>query len=373
MSRDRRLVRQAATLGLRYVASRDLELRRQRRGRGFSYHRADGSGVTDRATLARVRSLVIPPAWTDVRIAADADSHIQAIGTDQAGRLQYIYHPRWKMLREWRKVRRLVAFAEALPRVREGIERDLQAPAGSRELALAVGAGLIDASAIRIGGERHHRRTGACGAVTLRRSHVSVNGAVLRLRFPAKGGKEFRCELDCPHLTVPLRRLTELAGRRLLVYRDGDERLVGLRASHLNEYLTELAGHRISAKDFRTFQATALAGDLLAELTPAASPTARRRQVAAVMRRVAELLGNTPTLARNSYVHDVVQACFAGGTLGKQWNRSGRRPPFMEPHEAALARLLKAVAPRRMTRSSLELLAKTAVPDQQDPPRRSAA
>jgi len=363
---DRRRASQAASLGLRYVASSELSLRRRKRGRGFSYHEPDGSPLRDREDVSRINALVIPPAWTEVRIAADADAHIQAVGTDQAGRVQYIYHPRWKMLREWRKVRRMLEFAEALPKVRAGIRQDLKAPAGSQRLALAVGAGLIDASAIRIGGERHHRRTGACGAVTLRRSHVSVNGRVVRLCFPAKGGKQFRCDLESPRLTAPIRRLRSLPGRRLLVYENGGGEIAPLRAQHLNDYLTELAGHRISAKDFRTFQATALAGDLLAQITPEATSAKRDRQLAAVMRQVAEVLGNTPAMARSSYVHEVVQACFIGGTLAEQWNRSGRRPALMEAHEAALARLLKAVAPARVRapkeKSLLESLAASLPP-----------
>jgi DNA topoisomerase-1 len=360
--RNRHRAAQAASLGLRYVSSRALELRRRKRGRGFSYHDADGGSVRGRATVKRISALAIPPAWTNVRVAADANAHIQAVGTDQAGRLQYIYHPRWKMLREWRKVRRMLEFADALPRVRAGILRDLKAPAGSQRLALAVGAGLIDASAIRIGGERHHRRTGACGAVTLRRSHVQVNGRMVRLCFPAKGGKEFRCDLESPRLTSPIRRLSSLPGRRLLVYRNDDGAMARLQARHLNEYLTELAGHRISAKDFRTFQATALAGDLLAEMVPAETQAKRDRQIAGVMREIADHLGNTPALARNSYVHELVLACFAGGTLAEQWNRSGRRPALMEAHEAALARLLKTVAPAGIRKSSVRVLVSVAAP-----------
>lgn len=351
--RQRRSSAQAAALGLKYVASHELSMGRRKRGHGFSYYHADGRRLGDRGTVQRIRTLAIPPAWTDVRIAADADAHIQAVGYDQAGRRQYIYHPRWKMLREWRKVHRLVAFAEALPRVRAGIRRDLKAPAGSRRLALAVGAGLIDASAIRIGGESHHRRTGACGAVTLRRRHVALNGRVLHLCFPAKGGKQFVCDLEAPELLSPVRRLTELRGRRLLAYRDEDGTLALLRARHLNEYLAELAGHRISAKDFRTFQATALAGDRLAQLTPEPTAAKRDRQMAAVMKEVSEVLGNTPSMARNSYVHEIVQACFGAGTLAAQWNRSGRRPALLEPHEAALTRLLKSVAPGRLRRPTL--------------------
>lgn len=338
--RQRRRARQAASLGLRYVSSRELPLRRRRRGQGFSFHARDGSSIRDPEAVSRIRSLVIPPAWQQVRIAEDPRAHIQAVGVDQAGRRQYIYHPRWNTLREWRKIRRLLTFAEALPRVRAGIRADLKAPAGSRRLALAVGAGLIDASAIRIGGERHYRRTGACGAVTLRRSHVVLNGRTVHLSFPAKGGKTFHCDLESPHLRAPLRRLGSLPGRRLLVYQSDDGGMAQLRARHINEYLKELAGHRITAKDFRTFQATALAADVLAELTPAESESGRNRQIAGVMREIAEVLGNTPAMVRGSYVHGVVLDYFAAGTLAEHWNRSGRRRQYLEPHEAALARLL---------------------------------
>lgn len=335
---------QAAALGLRYVAAQELAIRRRRRGRGFSYHDRKGRPVAARAA-SRIAALVIPPAWRDVRIASHPDAHIQAVGFDQAGRRQYLYHPRWRTLREWRKVRRLLTFAESLPQVRAGIRRDLRAPAGSQRLALAVGAGIIDVSAIRIGSDRHYRRTGACGAVTLRRSHIRLNGRTVHLSFPAKSGKWFECELPSPHLTAPLRRLHRLPGRRLLTYRNDAGEHVSLRARQLNHYLSELAGHRISAKDFRTFQATAMAGDLLAQMTPARSDSARNRQIAGVMREIAEVLGNTPAMVRSSYVHEVILSSFAAGDLTRQWNRGGRRPAHMAPHEAALSRLLRQLAP----------------------------
>lgn len=337
--------RQATVLGLRHVRSSDLTWQRRRRGRGFSYHSGRGGRLRDSRAVRRIRGLAIPPAWRDVRIAADPLAHIQAVGVDEAGRRQYIYHPRWKTVREWRKVRRLLGFAASLPRVRAAIRRDLRSPAGSQRLALAMGAGLIDASAIRVGGERHYRRTGACGAVTLRRSHVLVNGRTVRLAFPAKGGKTFHCDLRSPHLNGPLRRLGSLPGHRLLVYHNDDGELMRLRAGQLNDYLRELAGQRISAKDFRTFQATALAADLLARITPAESGAARNRQIATAMREIAQVLGNTAAMVRNSYVHEVVLDCFASGDLAERWNRSGRRRRYLEPHEAALSRLLEEIAP----------------------------
>ncbi len=215
---------------------------------------------------------------------------------------------------------------------------------------MAVGAALIDASAIRIGGESHYRRTGACGAVTLRRSHVVLNGRTVHLAFTAKGGKKFECDLRSPHLHRPLERLRGLPGRRLLVYEGESGHLIPLSARTLNAYLTDLAGHRISAKDFRTFQATALAGDLLAELEPAENTAARNRQITAVMREIAEVLGNTPAMVRSNYVHGVVLDCFAAGGLAERWNRSGRRPRHLEPHEAALNRLLVSLdIPERLT------------------------
>lgn len=348
--RRRRHARQARTLGLRYVAAKDLSVRRRRRGSGFSYQNDGGRQLREPEAVSRIRSLAIPPAWTHVHIAAHPDDHIQAVGRDQAGRLQYIYHERWKTLREWRKIRRLLVFGEALSRVRAGIRRDLRAPSGSRQLAVAVGAALIDASAIRIGGERHYRRTGACGAVTLRRSHVVLNGRTVHLAFPAKGGKTFQCDLRSPHLLRPLERLRRLPGRRLLVYEGESGDLIPLSARTLNSYLTELAGHRVSAKDFRTFQATALAGDLLSELEPAQSAAVRNRQITEVMRQVADVLGNTPAMVRSNYVHGVVLDCFAAGGLAERWNRSGRRPRYLEPHEAALNRLLGGLdIPERVT------------------------
>ncbi|MGL4291701.1 MAG: DNA topoisomerase IB, partial [Phreatobacter sp.] len=297
------------------AGSQDLTIRRIRSGRGFLYRDAADKPVTKASVLARIRALAVPPAYTDVRIAADPNSHLQAVGRDEAGRLQYRYHPEWEAVREARKAKRLARLADALPRVRSAVKRDLAMDAGGRRQALALAVALIDRAYIRVGGDAYARADGGRGAATLLKRDVRVDGTSVQLSFRGKGGKVIACELDDAAIATALSALAKLPGRRILQYRakDGAVRKVG--SAEINSYLRETAGVAISAKDLRMLAGSALAAEILIKVEPAPQERAKRRQLAAVMRAVSEQLGNTPAVARKSYVHSILVDAFMAGAL----------------------------------------------------------
>ena len=343
-------VRSAARrLGLKYLPPQTASIERRRHGKGFSYFE-NGQLIRDPQVRARILRLAIPPAWQDVRIAPDPMAHIQAFGHDEAGRTQYIYHELWEQLREQRKARRLMEFCKALPAIRRAVRRDLSCHAGSFELAVAACVALIDESAIRIGGQAHLRRTGARGAVTLKQQHVEVTSSRITLCFPGKGGKEHQAHVESRRLAGALRRLKRLGARRIFCYYNAPGETTCITARDINSYLSTISGRRVSAKDFRTFHATALAGDRLAALAPEISDRKRNSQIVAVVREVASLLGNTAAIARKSYVHDLVLTSFVNGQLERRWRRGGPVRRGLGPHEAALAHFLERVTSRKPRR-----------------------
>lgn len=343
-------VREAARrLGLKYISPDAAPIERRKQGKRFTYVDQNGELVRDPQIRTRIQRLVIPPAWQHVRIAADPMAHIQVVGRDEAGRTQYIYHPLWEKLREERKARRLKEFAKALPAIRRTMCRDLAAPSGSFELAVAACAALIDETAIRVGEQTHLKRTGARGACTLRQSHVKIEGQRILLCFPAKGGKEYHTDVNAKRLARALRRLLRLKARRLFCYRTESGEITCITSRDINSYLSRISGCRVSAKDFRTFHATALAGDRLAALKPELSDRKRNHQIVTVVKEVAAMLGNTVTIARKSYVHDVVLTSFEAGQLERRWRRGPLRRG-LGAHETALARFLERASPRMLRR-----------------------
>lgn len=297
----------------------DLTVRRVRHGRGFGYTDADGVKLRDPVLYERVRALGIPPAWTDVRIAGDARFHIQALGTDAAGRLQYIYHPDWEVRRTRRKQQQLALLSQALPRIRRRVREDLEAEAGSKQLALALGVALIDRTAMRVGRERYLDANGTRGAGTLFTRDVTVKGDTVRIRFPAKSGKTADYVVTDARLAEAISKVKTIPGPRLLMYRNGEGKPKAVRTEDLNRYLREIAGAAVTAKDFRTLHASALAAEALARLEPAESVSGRKRQMAAVTREVATFLQNTPAICRASYIAPCLYALFDKGKLAEMW------------------------------------------------------
>jgi DNA topoisomerase-1 len=305
----------ARRLGLRYVSSDVLAIRRRRCGKGWSYLARDGRAIRDKATVQRLSRLAVPPAYQEVLYAEDPAAHLQAIGRDAAGRLQYRYHSDWEKVRETRKARRLARLAEVLPRIRRRVGRCLGAEEPTRELALAGVIELVASSAIRPGSESYARQHGTRGAATLLKSNVSCEGDLIRLTFRAKGGKNVVKDVCCPRLGKAIERLRKLPGRRLFQYRAEDGSVHHVTAQDVNRFLREIAGVHISLKDFRTLMASASVLEALARAVPAKSGRQRKKQVLEAVRAAAEDLHNTPTICRRSYVHDTVVTAFEDGVL----------------------------------------------------------
>jgi DNA topoisomerase I len=313
--RPSRLQVLAKRLGLHLVTTEALTISRRRRGKGFAYFRPDGSQIRNKQEIQRLASLAVPPAYHDVRHAEDSSAHLQAVGRDDDGRLQYRYHAAWEQVREMQKARRLERLVDVLPKIRRSIAQHLASTEVSREMALAAVIELVARSGIRTGTESYARIRGTRGAATLLKSNVSMGKGTVSLCFRAKGGKQIRKEFDAPRLAEAVEMLCKLPGRRLFQYRNGDGVVRTVTAREVNAFLREIAGVKISLKDFRTLLASAAVLETLARQAPAASARARRRQVLEAVREVAEDLHNTPTVCRRSYVHDTVVSAFEDGVL----------------------------------------------------------
>ncbi|MFC6081968.1 DNA topoisomerase IB [Sphaerisporangium aureirubrum] len=317
---------------------------RRRRGRGFRYHYADGRPVRDRATLARIKALVLPPAWTDVWICRSADGHIQAVGTDAAGRRQYRYHDVWRAEQDMLKFDRVARMAERLPRFRERVAGHLSLRGLTRERVLATAARMLDSGFFRVGGESYD----SFGLATLRRDHVVCSRGRVRCSYPAKGGKPREVEITDPDVCKVVTALHREGDQEELLRYKRDGEWVDVRSEDINEYLRETLDFEATAKDFRTWHATVLAAVGLAVSVRARSPRGRTRAVTRVMREVAEYLGNTPAVARASYVDPRVVAAYERGrTIDRALTRLGEengdgRLATHGPVERAVLSLLRA-------------------------------
>jgi DNA topoisomerase-1 len=293
--------------------------RRRRRGNGFSYLCPDGTALTDPAELERIRGLVIPPAWRDVWICVDPRGHIQATGTDAAGRRQYRYHDAWRAQRDAAKFDHVLEVGAHLPEIRSTVDKHLTERGPTRNRVLAAAVRLLDVGCFRIGGEEYANGDDASfGLATVRREHVTLVNGRVRFCYPAKGGLQRTLDVRDDDVRAVVRSLLARADDQpeLLAYRRG-RRWVDVRSTDVNAYLREIAGIEITAKDFRTWNGTVLAAVALAveELEGRArrSAAARKRAVVAAVREVADYLGNTPTVARSSYVDPRVVDLFQDG------------------------------------------------------------
>jgi len=301
---------------LRRSATSGPGIHRVRSGRGFGYRDADGEPVRDPELLRRIEALVIPPAWTDVWIAPHPNGHIQATGIDAAGRRQYLYHPVWRAQKDRAKFDRMLAFAEALPAARRTVTRELRAEGVTRDRVLAGAFRMLDSAALRIGSARYADENGSYGLSTLLCAHATVmDGAVVRLRFPAKSGHAWESELHDRDLASLVSALKRRGGRARLLAWHEHGRWHPVTAEEINADLRARLGGDFSAKDFRTLRGTAAAALSLARSVPQSSETARRRAVAAAIRAAADILENTPAVARASYVDPRVIDRFAHGEV----------------------------------------------------------
>lgn len=299
-------------------------IRRVRSGRGFSYRDAHGTVITDPELRKRIDGLAIPPAWTDVWIAPHPNGHIQATGIDAAGRRQYLYHPTWRTQKDKVKYDRALGLAESLPLARRRVTSDLRLDEPTKERALAAAFRMLDTGSLRVGSERYAQEHGSHGLATLLCSHVTVSGDTVSLHFPAKSGQEWESEIVDSDLASVVRSLKRRGGRaRLLAWRD-EGGWHPVTALDINAYVHERTGGEFTAKDFRTLHGSVAAALSLAKHGAESTPTARKRALAQAMRDAAGVLGNTPAIARGSYVDPrIVDHYRAGETI--------------DPHRAASA------------------------------------
>jgi DNA topoisomerase IB len=291
-------------------------IRRQRCGKGFRYFAADGTPLTDPTVLNRVRALVIPPAWEDVWICPQADGHIQAVGTDAAGRRQYRYHDLWRAERDKAKHDRVLDFGRALPQVRKVVERHLAGDRLSRDRVMAAAVRLIDLGFFRAGGEEYAAENGTFGLATLRKEHVTCHHGQLIFDYTGKSSKHHEQSVADPEVCTVVNRLKRRRGSpedELLAFRSG-QRWHDVTAAGINDYLREVADGDYSVKDFRTWHATVLAAVGLAVSEGAdTSESARKRAVARMVQEVAAYLGNTPAVARASYIDPRIISLYERG------------------------------------------------------------
>jgi DNA topoisomerase-1 len=320
-------------------------------GKGVGYRDPKGRRIRDAATLARIRSLVIPPAWTDVWICPSPHGHIQVTGRDAKGRKQYRYHPRWTAVRDEAKYDRLEAFGRALPELRRRTRRDLLAPPLSRRRVLASVLSLLETTCIRVGNDEYARTNGSYGLTTLQDRHVEIRGPRLRFRFRAKSGVLQTIDLHDARLARIVKTCQDLPGQTLFQYVDDRGRQARLGSSDVNAYVRDVTGHGFTAKDFRTWAGTVDAACALADVVPADSVTARKRQLVAAIDTVASRLGNTRAVCRRCYIHPaVLQTFLEGEPIGKP----AARPAIagLSPAEVVVLNVLARHRQRRAGRRS---------------------
>ncbi|MFL6837481.1 MAG: DNA topoisomerase IB [Bradyrhizobium sp.] len=306
----------AQELGLKLGDQNELTIRRIKRGKsGYSFIRANGSRVRDARTIRRLHSMAVPPAYRQVRYSHDPSSHLQAVGRDAAGRLQYRYHADWEKVREHRKAHRLARLVAALPKIRRNVSMHLSGDEPTREFALSAVIELIARTAIRPGNESYARLNGTRGATTLLKSNVTLEDDSVVLTFKAKGGKAVRKECDAAKLVRAIGILRTVPGKRMFQYRDNSGTVRAVSTTTVNGFLREIAGIKISLKDFRTLMASAVVLESLSRISPAASARGRRKQVLEAVRAAADELSNTPAICRKSYVHDTIVTAFEDGIL----------------------------------------------------------
>lgn len=300
-------------------------IRRRRRGAGFSYMDDCGQPVDDPEARARISALAIPPAWSSVWIAPDANTHIQATGRDARGRKQYIYHPEWRAIRDATKFHRMAAFGRALPAIREMVRSDLASRSLTHRRVVAGVVRLLDLAAIRVGNEQYAIENKSFGLTTLRCRHASVLGETVRLSFNGKGGKKHSIEVCDRRVARVIRDCSELPGQVLFQYVRPDATRDRIRSQDVNAYLKDASGGDFTAKDFRTWTASVMAARLLAEEPAPGSARAVARSENGVADIVAERLGNTRSICKNCYISPAVFEGFRSGALQEGWRRNRAR------------------------------------------------
>lgn len=331
----------ASAAGLRYVSTDEPGIRRVRRGRGFAYMDASGRSVAAEVRV-RLAALAIPPAWTDVWICAYEDGHLLAIGNDDRGRRQYLYHDDWRAFRDLLNFYRLVDVGPRLPHIRADVARQLRRRTIDREQVLAAMIRIVDVCGLRVGSEEYAEENDSYGLSTLSKKHVTVSGGTVQFNFPAKAGKQAQVTMADPAVARVLRTLLAQRGRRLFTV-DGS----AVSAEELNRRLGELAGARVTAKDFRTWHGTRVAfASLRTHLPP---DDTREQRVLNAIDAAAEFLNNTRTIARSHYVHPHVVGAYLDGTFPELMAlRRPPRTPGLDADERTLVAFLGTLLARHL-------------------------
>jgi DNA topoisomerase I len=336
----------AKMAGLRYVTDKMPGIRRERVGEEFTYTGTNGRPIEDEKTLKRIRSLAIPPAWTDVWICPNPRGHIQATGRDAKGRKQYRYHPQWRKVRDETKYDKMLVFGMALPTIRKKVAEDLQLPGLPKEKVLATVIDLLDITAIRVGNEEYARENESYGLTTLRNKHVKVTGSNIRLHFRGKSGKEHTYVVQDKKLARIVKRLQDLPGHELFEYLDEHDEVRHIESTDVNEYLREITKEDFTAKDFRTWWGTVIMVEALKGVGEAETQTQAKKNITEALKEAAEHLGNTPTICRKCYVHPAVLDAYLNRTLLQTLKEQEARGPHKElaglqPEEVALMEFLE--------------------------------
>ena len=338
-------IESARAARLRYVSDAEPGIARARKGESFIYTGPDGKRIRDDETLGRIKSLVIPPAWTDVWISPWPNAHLQATGRDARGRKQYRYHPRWRALRDETKFGRMILFGEALPAIRRAVEEDLKLPGLSRRKVIAAVVRLLELTLIRVGNEEYARSNHSYGLTTLRDRHVEIEGAHVEFRFKGKSGVRHDVELRDRRLARIIRACQEIPGQELFQYIDDDGSHLAVTSTDINDYLHEIGGEEFTAKDFRTWAGTVHALNALAVCPECESEQERKQRVTDVIADVSSRLGNTPAVCRKCYVHPAVIDAWLEGRLAERLStlptRGRRKPARLESDEVIALAFLK--------------------------------
>jgi DNA topoisomerase-1 len=339
-------VESAKVAGLRYVDdARTPGIRRIGSKTRVRYVAPNGATVSDKAELQRIRSLVIPPAWTDVWICADPRGHLQATGRDARGRKQYRYHPRWREVRDEVKYGKMIAFAEALPRIRRRVEADLRKPGLPREKVLAAAVQLLEKTLIRVGNEEYARDNGSVGLTTMRDQHAKIHGPNVRFEFRGKSGIAHTVDLRDRRLAKIVKACRDLPGYELFQYVDSDGTRQTIDSADVNAYLREIGGQEFTAKDFRTWAGTVLAAQALAAVASFKSGTEAKRNVVKAIESVAKRLGNTKAVCRKCYIHPAILDAYMDGatieTIKARAVKLARSRAALSREESAVVRMLE--------------------------------
>jgi DNA topoisomerase-1 len=314
-------------------------IRRERRGKAFSYIGTDGKPIRDKDELERIRSLAVPPAYGDVWICPHPLGHLQATGIDARGRKQYRYHPKWREIRDETKYHRMLDFAKVLPRIRETVDSHLRTQGLNRDRVLAAVVRLLEETTIRVGNEEYAQENDSYGLTTMRNKHARVKGGTIRFTFKGKSGVKHAIELRDRSLGKIIRACQDLPGQDLFEYLDDEGNVHAINSSDVNEYIKTISGGDFTAKDFRTWVGTVQCALLLADREPATAQSERKRTLNEVIAQVAKRLGNTPAVCRKSYIHpEIIAAYTEDGTIGQK--ARGKPAKGLLPEERFVVRFL---------------------------------